>query len=77
MVDEYDYPSDLASQYGIRAVPRWLFLVDGAVVATGGSLDSRLLSSRAQVSSSLQQQRVQLRQTIKQLLLRHAPSARN
>eukprot|EP00887_Chlorella_sp_A99_P007167 scaffold2.g7167.t1 len=76
--DDFDFPSDVSRSYGIRSVPRLLFLVDGAVVATlGGVTDSRQLSSRAEVSGVLRGQHTRLRQTISQLLLRHAPSARS
>jgi hypothetical protein len=33
VLDEYDSPSDVARYYNVRGVPRFLFLVDGAVVS--------------------------------------------
>lgn len=32
-MDEFDYRSDVARMYNVRSVPRFLFLVDGAVVS--------------------------------------------
>ena len=62
----------------IRATPRFLFLVDGALVGTASIADSRRMAaaSRSAVRTHLLTEHQRLRDTLWQLLVRNAPSAR-
>jgi thiol-disulfide isomerase/thioredoxin len=69
--DEYDFPSDLARYYKIKAVPRFLFFVDGALVRTMTMSDIRNVKN---VSVANEHQK--LRSILFELLIKNAPSSR-
>ncbi|GAB4820332.1 hypothetical protein N2152v2_007378 [Parachlorella kessleri] len=77
VLDEFDLPSDVARCYNVRTVPRFLFLVDGAVVRQVGMTDARrAVGGRASVLLRQQEERRLLRSTLWELLVTHAPGAR-
>ncbi|PSC71718.1 thioredoxin-like chloroplastic [Micractinium conductrix] len=78
MNDEFDWPSDLARMYKLRSAPRFLFFIDGAMVRSAGIADSRRIAhgSRRQVEAALHAEHRRLRDTLWELLVKNAPSAR-
>lgn len=77
VVDEFDSASDIARYYSIKAVPRFLFFVDGALVKAVGMGDVRQWrGTRAQMETVLQSEQQRLKETLWQLLVKNAPSAR-
>lgn len=69
--DEFDFPSDLARYYRIKAVPRFLFFIDGALIKTMTMADIRSVKN---VSVAYEHQR--LRAILFELLIKNAPSSR-
>jgi thiol-disulfide isomerase/thioredoxin len=69
--DEYDSLSDLARYYRVKAVPRFLFFIDGALVRTMTTADIRSVKN---VSVANEHQK--LRAILFELLIKNAPSSR-
>ncbi|KAL4420616.1 hypothetical protein ABPG75_010272 [Micractinium tetrahymenae] len=76
--DAFDWPSDVARMYALKSAPRFLFFVDGALVRTASIADSRRIAhgSRTQVERVLEMEHRRLRDTLWELLVKNAPSAR-
>lgn len=77
--DEFDYISDLARFYRLKAAPRFVFFVDGAVKQSVALPDIRRLSSRGGhigVADIVHGQQQKLKATLWELLVKNAPSAR-
>jgi len=78
VINEFDYPSDVARYYAIKSVPRFLFFVDGALVRTLGMSDVRQskVTHRSQVESAVQSEQQRIKSILWELLVKNAPSAR-
>ncbi|KAH7623016.1 hypothetical protein Ndes2526B_g02310 [Nannochloris sp. 'desiccata'] len=69
--DEYDSLSDLARYYRVKAVPRFLFFIDGALVRTMTMADIRSVKN-----VSVANEHHKLRTILFELLIKNAPSSR-
>jgi thiol:disulfide interchange protein len=69
--DEYDSISDLARYYNVRAVPKFLFFVEGALVKTMTMADIRAVKN-----VSVAHEHHRLRHILFELLNKNSPSSR-
>lgn len=78
MNDEFDNASEVARMYSLKSAPRFLFFIDGALVRTASIADSRRVAhgSRSQVQRVLRWEHQRLKDTLWELLVKNAPSAR-